>query len=223
MNSNKIILIVGRENLRKDGSLNNSLFEYLEHHQFTILFEPIGSSYYHIVNFEKKYIWLPNIFKKINRKICLFKHAALNFKNYYNYYKKSISHLELRSRILKQLVSKIGLNKEIIIISRSSGGLIASLIADELNIKHIICLGYPFKHPEKEIEPHRFIHLRKLQTPFLIIQGKKDEYGGIETIGNYALSPSIELFFVDTNHDFKTSDDDWKKVLTKIDSIINLS
>ncbi|WP_051929470.1 alpha/beta family hydrolase [Flavobacterium sp. 83] len=222
MNSNKIILIVGRENLRKDGSLNNSLFAYLEQHQFTILYEPIGSAYYHILNFEKKYIWLPNIFKKINRKICLFKYAALNFKNYYNYYKANINYVEFRSRILKQLISKMGTEKEIIIISRSAGGLIASLIADEFNIKHIICLGYPFKHPEKETEPHRFIHLKKLQTPFLIIQGKKDEYGGIETIGNYALSPSIELFFVDTDHDFKTSDDDWKNVLAKINTIINL-
>ncbi|MFV5697673.1 alpha/beta family hydrolase [Flavobacterium sp. ZT3R17] len=222
MNFNKIFLIVGRENLRKDGSLNNSLLEYLEQHQFLIVYEPIGSAIYHAVNFEKRYIWLPDIFKKIYRKICLFKYAALNFKNYYNYYKKNISHLEFRSRILKQLISKMGSDKEIIIISRSSGGLIASLIADELNIKHIICLGYPFKHPEKEIEPHRFIHLKNLRTPFLIIQGKKDEYGGIEIIGNYTLSPNIELFFVDTNHDFKTSDDDWKNVLTKISTTINL-
>ena len=125
------------------------------------------------------------------------------------------------TKILKQFILKLGTKKKIIIISRSAGGLIATKIADELNIKHIICLGYPFRHPEKEEEPYRYMHLKNLNTPFLIVQGTNDAYGGSEIDTKYELAPTIELFFVETNHDFKTSADDWKKVISKIRSTIN--
>jgi predicted alpha/beta-hydrolase family hydrolase len=60
-----------------------------------------------------------------------------------------------------------------------------------------------------------------LKTPMLIIQGESDEYGGLEVKENYNFSPNIELFFVDTNHDFLISNSDWERVLSKIDEIIN--
>ena len=220
VNSKKIILIVGRENLRKDGSLNNSLLAYLEQQNHSIIYEPIGSAIYEAVNLENKHTWLPSFFKKIYWRICLLRYTAKNLNYFFKSYSKNISHVEFRSRMLRQLILKLGAEKEIIIISRSSGGIIASQIADELNIKHMICLGYPFKHPEKEVEPYRFMHLKNLKTPFLIIQGTQDEYGGIETKEKYTMSPNIETLFLDTNHDFKTSDDDWTKVLTKISAII---
>jgi len=130
--------------------------------------------------------------------------------------------VELRIKKLKMSILKLGSQKEIIILSRSAGGRFSSRIADELNIKHIICLSYPFKNPNEGIEPDRYLHLINLKTPMLIIQGESDEYGGLEVKDNYIFSSNIELFFVDTNHDFKISNHDWERVLTKIDKIINL-
>ncbi len=37
----------------------------------------------------------------------------------------------------------------------------------------------------------------------LIVQGTKDEYGGLEIKEKYKFSPSIELMFVEGNHDFQ--------------------
>ena len=127
----------------------------------------------------------------------------------------------MRAEKLKQSILRLGNEKEIIIISRSAGGRFSSLIADDLKIKHIICLSYPFKHPEEDIEPERYLHLISLKTPMLIIQGTKDEYGGLEVKDKYILSPNIELFYVDANHEFIISNTDWKRVLNKIDTIIN--
>lgn len=97
------------------------------------------------------------------------------------------------------------------------------MIADELQIKQLICLGYPFKHPEKKEEPGRYQHLKDLKTPFLIIQGTKDEYGGLGVTEKYELSPTIELFFVDTNHEFNISPEEWEKVQKKISQRFTVS
>ena len=122
---------------------------------------------------------------------------------------------------LKKSIVKLGSQKEIIILSRSAGGRYASYIADEVNIKNIICLSYPFKHPNEGIEPDRYLHLINLKTPMLIIQGESDDYGGRDVKENYTLSPNIELFFVDANHEFSINNNDWERVLSKIDEIIN--
>ena len=85
----------------------------------------------------------------------------------------------------------------------------------------MICISYPFKNPEMEIEPSRYLHLEKLQTNTLIIQGVNDEYGGIEITEKYIFSPKIKLLFVEGDHEFKINDLDWEKVLNKINEIIN--
>ncbi len=218
----KNILIIRRDNWQKDIALYRSLLKYFKKQKHTIIFDgPVGGSIYYSKTLEWTYKWLPDSMQKINKKIIHFLYALFFPDSFFNVYNKKNDSIESRCLALKKAILKLGTNKEIVIFSRSSGGRIASLIADELSIKKIICLGYPFKHPEKEIEPDRFLHLRNLKTPFLIIQGTNDEYGGKEIQEKYSFSPTIELFFVDTNHDFKVSGEDWKKVLSKISGFID--
>jgi predicted alpha/beta-hydrolase family hydrolase len=113
-------------------------------------------------------------------------------------------------------------DQNIFIISRSSGGRVASLIEDEPIIKKIICLSYPFKHPEKDEEPLRTKHLEYIQKPLLIIQGYKDAYGGKEVLEKYRLSPSISLSFLDTDHEFRLSESEWKDTVKKIKEFIEV-
>ena len=103
-----------------------------------------------------------------------------------------------------------------IIVARSAGAKIASQFVDSLPISKIICLGYPFKHPNKNIETDRYVHLQTIKTPMLIIQGDKDEYGGTKIKDNYQFSRSVELFFINGNHDFNLNTQEWKQVLQKI-------
>lgn len=219
---NKNILMIGRDDWQKDEALNLSLLEYLNKQNHNIIWEGhVEISIFESTTLDWTYKWLPNSIKNINKKIIRLIYSLFDWNYFRHVYSKNNNTIEFRCRQLRRSILKLGTKKELIIISRSSGGRVASIIADKLRIKHIICLGYPFKHPEKRIEPDRFLHLMNLKTPMLIIQGTKDEYGGLEVKEKYALSPAIEVLFVDANHDFKTSDEDWEKVILKISSIID--
>ncbi|MGE8152654.1 alpha/beta family hydrolase [Pseudomonas vancouverensis] len=86
---------------------------------------------------------------------------------------------------------------------KSMGGRMASLLADELGADALVCLGYPFYAVGKPEKP-RVEHLAGLTTRTLIVQGERDALGNRETVAGYALSPSIEVFWlVAGDHDLK--------------------
>lgn len=86
---------------------------------------------------------------------------------------------------------------------KSMGGRMASLIADELQVDGLICLGYPF-HPPGKPERLRTQHLGELRTPSLICQGERDTFGKREEISKYSLSSEIQFYWVfDGDHSFK--------------------
>jgi predicted alpha/beta-hydrolase family hydrolase len=86
---------------------------------------------------------------------------------------------------------------------KSMGGRMASLLADELQVDGLICLGYPF-HPPGKPERLRTQHLIELQTPTLICQGERDSFGRQDEVSGYSLSPRILFHWLsDGDHSFK--------------------
>ena len=86
---------------------------------------------------------------------------------------------------------------------KSMGGRMASLVADELGVDALVCLGYPFYASGKSEKP-RVAHLAELRTPTLIIQGERDALGNREAVEAYTLAPSIEvLWLAAADHDLK--------------------
>lgn len=86
---------------------------------------------------------------------------------------------------------------------KSMGGRMASLLADELQVSALVCLGYPFYAAGKPEKP-RVAHLAELRTPTLIIQGARDALGNRETVAGYTLSAAIELHWLQAaDHDLK--------------------
>ncbi len=86
---------------------------------------------------------------------------------------------------------------------KSLGGRMASLIADEVGAKALICLGYPF-HPPGKPERLRTAHLEGLRTPTLIVQGTRDPFGTREEVADYALSSAISFHWAeDGDHSLK--------------------
>lgn len=212
-----IILILERDNFSKDILLIEKLLETLKELPYQIIFykQPLGQ----LLDPKKKLAPLPrwlNIFIK-----CFI----LATKPYYWIrlldYQPSKTSTEARCNELQSYITSLGTNANVILFSRSANGIISSKIADRLHtVTKLICLGYPFKHPEKIEEPYRFSHLTNLKTPFLIIQGKTDEYGGQEITSKYHLSPSISLLFANTNHDIIISDTEWKTISLHIKNFI---
>jgi predicted alpha/beta-hydrolase family hydrolase len=86
---------------------------------------------------------------------------------------------------------------------KSMGGRMASMVADELQVRALVCLGYPF-HPPGRPQQLRTEHLQSLRTPTLILQGTRDQFGTREEIAEYDLSKAIRVEFLpDGDHSFK--------------------
>ena len=87
------------------------------------------------------------------------------------------------------------------------GGRIASLVADEIGARALVCLGYPFHpagKPELAEKPERVGHLAELATPALIVQGTRDALGNAEEVSSYTLASGIQLFWLpDGDHSLK--------------------
>jgi len=90
-----------------------------------------------------------------------------------------------------------------VIGGRSMGGRVASLVADELGVPGLVAVSYPWHPPAKPDQP-RTAHLAALRTPTLIVQGTRDPFGSPDEVAGYALSPTIELLWLDDgDHDLR--------------------
>jgi predicted alpha/beta-hydrolase family hydrolase len=106
-------------------------------------------------------------------------------------------------------VSELGGGAGLVIGGKSMGGRMASLVADELGVRGLVCLGYPFHPPRPRSggltrpERLRTAHLAALRTPALIVQGTRDPFGTPEEVASYALSPAIRVAWIeDGDHGF---------------------
>jgi len=103
----------------------------------------------------------------------------------------------------KKAVRALGGGERLVIGGKSLGGRIASMVADEVGARGLVCLGYPF-HPPGQPERLRTAHLADLRTPALVIQGTRDPFGVPEDVAAYTLSPAIEVVWIpDGDHSLK--------------------
>lgn len=115
----------------------------------------------------------------------------------------------------------------LVIGGKSLGGRMASMIADEVAARGLVCLGYPF-HPPDKPEATRIAHLATLKTPTLILQGTRDPFGGEAEIAAYPLSTAIHLHWLaDGNHNFtprvasgRTERDNWQAALQALTAFV---
>jgi predicted alpha/beta-hydrolase family hydrolase len=104
---------------------------------------------------------------------------------------------------LRRVVEEQGGGANVFIGGKSMGGRIASMVADELGVRGLICLGYPF-HPPGKPQQLRTAHLTSLVTPALIIQGERDQFGRRDEVSAYDLSKTIRVeWLTDGDHSFK--------------------
>ena len=115
---------------------------------------------------------------------------------------------------LEVLVNEI--DDEVILIGRSSGARVATLFACYHKVSAVICLGYPFQAPDQDPDEDRFRHLADIKVPTLVIQGVRDNYGGCEVVDRYKLSKSVELCFINVDHEFDLSSPALEEVINKV-------
>jgi uncharacterized protein len=100
-------------------------------------------------------------------------------------------------------VHALGGGPRLVIGGKSMGGRIASLVADALGARGLVCLGYPF-HPPGRPARTRTAHLARLRTPTLIVQGTRDPFGLRDEVAGYALAPGIRVVWIaDGDHSLR--------------------
>lgn len=105
--------------------------------------------------------------------------------------------LDTWRRVVEELGGRVAIG------GKSMGGRMASMVADELQVPALICLGYPF-HPPGKGDRVRTAHLSELRTRTLIVQGTRDMFGTGEEVAVYQLSPAITMEWLpDGDHSFK--------------------
>jgi pimeloyl-ACP methyl ester carboxylesterase len=121
-----------------------------------------------------------------------------------------------RLALLEQLVPAGEDARRVVLIGRSSGARVATLFAMKHPVAAVICQAYPFRAARRVIEPERFAHLAEIKAPTLIVQGRADQFGGMDLTENYALSPSVTVKFVEGGHDFGLSPEGWDELASSI-------
>jgi hypothetical protein len=124
----------------------------------------------------------------------------------------AISDFARRAAHLETYLASRSRLDSLILMGRSSGARLATWYASRHSVSAVVCLGYPFRNPELGHQPERYEHLAGMTTPTLIIQGFDDVYGGANIFSDYALSTSIRIHLVRTNHDFHPPPDSWDTI-----------
>ncbi|MDQ3283348.1 MAG: alpha/beta hydrolase [Acidobacteriota bacterium] len=103
----------------------------------------------------------------------------------------------------RRVVEEHGGGAKVVIGGKSMGGRMASLIADEVGARGLLCLGYPFHPPGKPAQV-RTAHLADLRTPTLILQGTRDIFGNPDDVAPYVLSSHIRVEWLENgDHSLK--------------------
>lgn len=91
----------------------------------------------------------------------------------------------------------------LVIGGKSMGGRMATMIADDANVRGVIALGYPFYGMGRADKP-RIEHLKDVKTPTLICQGTRDTMGSLEVVEALTLSKAISYHWAeDGDHSLK--------------------
>jgi len=103
----------------------------------------------------------------------------------------------------REVIAQLGDPTTLTLGGKSMGARMASLIADELGVRSVVCLGYPF-HPAGKPQRLRVAHLHQLTTPTLIVQGTRDALGSRAEVEGYALPERIRFEWLeDGDHSFE--------------------
>jgi predicted alpha/beta-hydrolase family hydrolase len=92
----------------------------------------------------------------------------------------------------RRVIEEAGGGARVVIGGKSMGGRMASMVADEMGVRGLVCFGYPF-HPPGQPEKLRTAHLASLRTSTLILQGTRDPFGTVNQVSSYTLSHAIRV------------------------------
>lgn len=105
------------------------------------------------------------------------------------------------ARALEQAAQECG--GPLFIGGKSMGGRMAAVLAASVEVRGLVCFGFPF-HPPGKPDKLRLDALQSLRCKTLIVQGTRDKLGDRPEVESYPLPDNIVLQWLDDgDHDFK--------------------
>lgn len=219
LSGRQVLVILGRENFRRDDPLVARLIAGFTAQNRTVArYQSEAVCTMRQINPGWIDAW-PRPVRRALKALLLLLHPT-RWRHYSARYRAETVSIAYQAQSLRELVRWLGPEREIVLLARSASARVATRVADEVGVSKLVCLGYPFRHPDHGDEPDRYAHLVHLRTPMLIVQGKTDSYGGIETAGRYQFAPGTCIEWVETGHDFDLDETEWERVRPLIDTFI---
>ena len=103
------------------------------------------------------------------------------------------------------VVGALGGGARLVIGGKSLGGRIATMIANQVGAKGVVCLGYPF-HPTDKPDSVRIEYLQNIAAPTLILQGAEDPFGAPDEVADYDLPGNVKITWLDGGDHHLTTD-----------------
>lgn len=97
---------------------------------------------------------------------------------------------------MRTVVGQFNDDKPLILMGKSMGSRLAFRLADELNARCAIALGFPF-HPVGKPDTLRLADLANNCTRNLIIQGTRDNLGKPDEVSSYKLPNNVAVKWID--------------------------
>jgi len=225
-----ILVILGRNNFLKDEDLIESLVESLSQKNLTIVcYEHEGVSVAKQINLAcdrlrsvLSTVHVLTDFEIKMLKMILMLQYPRTWKYFFLAKRDSPNLVKYQTKQLRLFLKQFHEDQHLVLLSRSASGRAASLVVHESCIKKIICLGYPFRQPGKPEEDERTRPLISMPKPYLIFQGTEDVYGGKDVLERYQFSSQVSLSFVEADHDFLVSEEEWVKAIVEIKKFIEV-
>lgn len=96
---------------------------------------------------------------------------------------------------MRTVASQFNDDKPLFLMGKSMGSRVAFRLADELNARAVIALGFPF-HPVGKPEKLRLDDLNNHREQNLIIQGTRDNFGKPEQVRSYPLPANVAVKWI---------------------------
>jgi predicted alpha/beta-hydrolase family hydrolase len=106
----------------------------------------------------------------------------------------------------KKVVSELGSPEKLIIGGKSIAAFAATRVADQLGVRGVIGMGFPFVSPDPDLILDQS-HLKTMKTPAMIIQGSDDPLGPSTKVDDSVFSHMTTLHWLENaGHNFIPSE-----------------
>ncbi len=211
----RVVLLLSRDDCRRDDELMSRVASNFVGRNMTVIrYLPEFEAVSRIVDQEvlRRFPRMLRQFLKASMLLCYPRY----WRSFSTTRRIKLNGIPYRCESLRTLIRWLGPELELFLFARSASCRVATMVADEMNVSRVVCMGYPLRHPREAPDPKRYSHLAAMRTPCLIVQGHHDQYGSPQQLAHAGVGSNTRIQPVDASHNYIMSKQAWTQVLESI-------